>query len=379
MLEQRGSRFSSPTVVDLFAGMGSLSAGLRDAGLQVVAAVEIDPDARATYEANHPGVPILEDVREVSARDIQAHTGLQKIDVVVGCPPCQGFTRLTEGRLQSDPRNILVLEFLRLVTELRPAICMMENVPGLITRGRGLFSRLLNGLEAAGYAVTYEVLELADYGVPQLRKRLVLMAGLGYQVELPRPTHKGPRRWRTVRDAIGNLPTPPTRSEVAEGVKPQIPWHFSRDTSDLVKQRLVHALKHGGSRSSLPKRLRLQCHERYEGGFNDVYGVLDWDAPSTTITSGCTNASKGRFGHPAEPRPLTAREAAMIQTLGRRYKLRGRGYESISKQIGNALPRRFAKVAGHEILRALQRALSPSSQPLERGGQSTKSTPILDK
>lgn len=342
-----------PTVVDLFAGMGGMSAGLHDAGLQVVAAVEIDEDARTTYRANHPKVHLFGDVRNVTGDDIRTAVGVDEIDVVVGCPPCQGFTRLTENRQDSDPRNVLVLEFLRLVNELRPRVCMMENVPGLTTRGRRLFSQLLDGLQEFGYAVAYDVLELANFGVPQMRKRLVLMAGLGHPVELPKPTHPGPERWRTLRDAIGELPPAPTRREVLQGAKPPIPWHYARDSATVVRQRLSHAQKHGGSRASLPKALRLACHDRCVGGFNDVYGVLDWDAPSSTITSGCTNASKGRFGHPSEPRALTPREAAIIQTLGRKYKLCGRGYESVSRQIGNALPRRFAKVAGRQILRTL--------------------------
>jgi DNA (cytosine-5)-methyltransferase 1 len=361
-------RPDSTTFVDLFAGMGGLSAGLRDAGLRALAAVEVDPDAQETYQANHPGVPVFGDIRGVTAELLLAEADVNAVDVVVGCPPCQGFTRLTEGRERDDPRNVLVLEFLRLVKELRPTICMMENVPGLITRGQWLFERLVGGLKRAGYVVTYDVLELANYGVPQLRKRLVLMAGLGHPIALPRPTHHGPKQWRTVRDAIGRLPRAPSRSEVLAGAKPAVPWHISRDSSMVVQQRLAHALKHGGSRRTLPSALRLGCHERYVGGFNDVYGVLDWDAPSRTITSGCTNASKGRFGHPSEPRPLTPREAAMLQTLGRKYKLKGVGFESISQQIGNALPRRFAKVAGRHILRELDQLMLTKGRPpnLER-------------
>ena len=346
----------APTVVDLFAGMGGMSAGLRDAGFRIAAAVEIDPDARSTYSANHKGVPLLEDIRDVTGKALRSASGIDRVDVVVGCPPCQGFTRLTENNGRADPRNRLVLEFLRVVRELKPAVCMMENVPGLATRGRRLFGRLLKGLEEAGYSVSWDVVEMADYGVPQMRKRLVLMAGRrGLSVSIPKPTHPGPVRWRTVRDAIGKLPSPPTRSSILAGKgKAAIPWHYSRDSSDAVKSRLVHARKTGGSRFTLPEELQLACHKKYrDDGFGDVYGVLSWDAPARTITGGCTNPSKGRFGHPKEPRPLTCREAAMLQTLGKAYKLRGRGGESVSLQIGNALPRRFAKVAGREILRSL--------------------------
>jgi DNA (cytosine-5)-methyltransferase 1 len=353
------------TVLDLFSGLGGLSAGLRDVGFHIVAAAEIDPDSVETYSANHPDVPILGDVKNLTGADILLRTGLASVDAVVGCPPCQGFSRLTEKHRRNDPRNPLVLHFMRLVLELRPKVCMMENVPGLLTRGAPLFRELTESLTAAGYVVNHDILELAEYGVPQFRKRLVLMAGLGFEIPLPKPTHPGPDRWRTVRDAIGGLPCPPTRNEVKAGFgRAQLPWHVARDVTDVVRARLNHAATHGGGCQTLPESLRLDCHRRRPNGFYDVYGVLDWNLPSSTITSGCTNASKGRFGHPLEPRPLTPREAAILQTLGRRYKLRGSGVESVSRQIGNALPRRFARVAGRQIMKALA-AKTPDPEPRE--------------
>lgn len=341
-----------PSVVDLFSGLGGLSAGLNDAGFKVVVASEVDGDAIATYRANHPQVKLLGDIRQLTGAKILKAARRAHIDVVVGCPPCQGFSRLTEKHRSRDPRNGLVLEFLRIVGELKPTICMMENVPGLMTRGSSLFKKLLHGLEEAGYQVKHAVLELADFGVPQTRKRLVLVAGLGFDVELPSPTHPGSENWVPAKRAIGALPKAVSRDDISRNRVPAH-WHIARAISDDVRKRLKHAATHGGSRNSLPKRLALECHKRRTDGFSDVYGVIDLDAPSPTITSGCTNASKGRFGHPREHRPLTPREAAMLQTLGRDYKLRGTGVESVAMQIGNALPRRFAKVAGKHLLKAL--------------------------
>jgi DNA (cytosine-5)-methyltransferase 1 len=345
-------RLAKLTALDLFAGAGGMTAGLRDAGVDVIAAAEIDSDSIASYQANHPGVKLLGDVRTLTGSDILQRLERKTIDLVVGCPPCQGFSRLTEKHRRLDPRNDLVLHFVRLVTELRPAVCMMENVPGLVTRGGRLFRALVSGLKDAGYVVNYDVLELADYGVPQFRKRLVLLAGRGFNIPIPKPTHKG--RWRTLKDAIGDLPSPPSRKAVLLGSeKPKLSWHFKRDSSARVTERLTYAAKNGGSRRDFPSHLRLRCHAHKLGGFNDVYGVLKWERPCVTITSGCTNASKGRFGHPAEPRPLTAREAAIIQTLGKKYKLCGKGVDSVALQIGNALPRRFAFVAGRHILKTV--------------------------
>jgi len=243
---------------------------------------------------------------------------------------------------------------------------MLENVPGLLMtrKGRRYFNELRKGLEKVGYRLSYDVVELADYGVPQFRKRLVLLAARGKAIIIPAPTHRDPARagksgqrpWRTVRDAIGDLPKPPLRSSVKSGkAVPRYDWHYSRDVAKKVRSRLKHALSSGKGRTSLPASLRLACHERHPDGYYDVYGVIEWNKPSPTITSGCTNASKGRFGHPREPRPLTAVEAAALQTFLRSYKFKGGGLESVAAQIGNALPRRFAKITGRAIIRRLTR------------------------
>lgn len=356
------------TAIDLFAGCGGLTSGLRAAGFDVVAAIEKDADAAATYSANHTHVTLYRtDIRVLSPQHLLQALKLPRgktIDLIAGCPPCQGFTRLTESKGRRDRRNGLVREYLRFVRVIRPKICMLENVPGLLRtrKGKRYFDELRRGLEDAGYRLSYEIVELADYGVPQFRKRLVLLAARGKAMGIPAPTHRDPGRagksgqrvWKTVRDAISDLPPPPLRSSVKAGkAVPRYGWHYSRDVAKEVRRRLKHGLTNKEGRSSLPASLRLACHKRHPDGYYDVYGVIDWDKPSPTITSGCTNASKGRFGHPREPRPLTATEAAMLQTFPRSYKFKGSGLESVAVQIGNALPRRFAKIAGRAIIRRL--------------------------
>jgi len=352
------------TAIDLFAGCGGLTGGLRAAGFNVLAAIEKNPDAAATYAANHPTVLLLKkDIRRVTAsgllRDLKLRKG-QTVDLIAGCPPCQGFTRLTENNSRRDPRNALIREYLRFVKCIRPKTCMLENVPGLLTRGKRFFNELKHGLEAAGYTVTYEVVQLADYGVPQFRKRLVLFAALKGSISVPRAMYHDPRRrsrrpWRTVKDAIGFLPAPPLRSLVKAGkAKPRYKWHYARDVAPAVRRRLEHALKDGKGRNSLPKSLRLACHERRPNGYHDVYGAMSWKTPSPTITSGCTNASKGRFGHPGVPRPITATEAALLQSFPATYRFKASGLESLAQQIGNALPKRFAKVAGMAVVKHLR-------------------------
>lgn len=179
---------------------------------------------------------------------------------------------------------------------------------------------------------------------------------------IPAPTHRDPkssrnlhrRPWRTVRKAIAKLPTPPLRSQVKNGTaKRSYRWHYARDITAIVRRRLTHSVRNGRGRIALPASLRLDCHQRRPDGYFDVYGSMRWDEPSPTITSGCTNASKGRFGHPVASRPLTATEAALLQTFPRSYKFRGSGLESVAEQIGNALPRRFAKVVGKAVSKEL--------------------------
>lgn len=364
----RSRRTRRFTAIDLFAGCGGLSSGLIAAGFDVLAAIEKHPDAARTYSANHPNVKLYEgDIRDVTPKGLLRDLALPQgttVDLIAGCPPCQGFTRLTESNGRRDRRNGLVRQFLRFVKTIRPKVCMLENVPGLTTtrKGKRYLNELRHGLEAAGYHISYDVVELADYGVPQFRKRLILLAARDAPIAIPSPTHRDParpgksgqRRWKTTRDAIGKLPKPPLRSVIRAGkAAPRYEWHYSRDIASMVRRRLRHVLRNGKGRGSLPPSLQLECHKRRPNGYHDVYGVIDWDRPSPTITSGCTNTSKGRFGHPSEPRPLTATEAALLQTFPLSYRFKGSGLESVAAQIGNALPRRFARIAGKAIIRRL--------------------------
>jgi DNA (cytosine-5)-methyltransferase 1 len=357
------------TAIDLFAGCGGLTSGLRAAGFNVLAAVECDPDAAATYNANHPGVELYQnDIRLTSPKRLLRALNLPKgesLDLIAGCPPCQGFTRLTRSRGRRDRRNGLVRQFLRFVQVIKPKACMLENVPGLATtrKGRRYFNELRRGLKDAGYRVSWGIVELADYGVPQFRQRLVLIAARSREIPIPPPTHGASagagdrkKRRRTVRDAIGGLRKPPLRSTIRErNVVPRYTWHYSRDIAPAVRRRLEHALRNGRRRTSLPPSLQLECHKRLSDGYHDVYGAMNWNEPSPTITSGCTNASKGCFGHPRDPRPLTAREAARLQTFPLSYKFMGSGLESVASQIGNALPPRFAKIVATAVVKHLTR------------------------
>ncbi len=171
---------STLTAIDLFCGAGGLTLGLKHAGFNVVAGIEINPEIAKTYKANHPTTKlIIRDVREITGDEILALTGLEEIDLVAGCPPCQGFSKLTDKYHKKDPRNDLVLEMARIIEEIAPKMVMMENVAGLAGRGKPVLDEFMKKIKKLGYVINGNVLQMADYGVPQSRKRLVLLAGRG--------------------------------------------------------------------------------------------------------------------------------------------------------------------------------------------------------
>jgi len=337
------------TAIDLFAGGGGLSEGLKQAGFNVLSAVEMDRNAANTYQANHPSTDLIStDIRYVSADTIKKSLRGRKLDLLAACPPCQGFSSLTHSRKDEDPRNALIGEVTRLIKDLAPQTIMIENVPGIISRGEKYLASFLEELSSMGYYISYSVLQVADYGVPQMRKRFVLLASLSGKIDIPEKTHslqgdKGLNGWKTVRDAIYNMPESVTLDEcnLYGGLK-ACNWHVTRSISPLTKKRLEF-IKPGGSRFELPDHLRPKCHKGNNSGFSNVYGRMDWDKPSPTITGGCTTLSKGRFGHPEKMRTITIREAALLQTFPMNYIFDASSVDDICKIIGNALPCLFAK------------------------------------
>jgi DNA (cytosine-5)-methyltransferase 1 len=266
-----------PVAVDIFSGAGGLTLGLKRAGFRVAAAVEIEDHAFATYKTNHPEVrAIKQDIRTVKGSHLRTMAG-GKVDLLAGCPPCQSFSSLTNTSSKRDPRNDLILEMGRLVKELRPRAVMMENVPGLADRGKRLFSRFLKILDELKYRHTWAVLQVADYGVPQNRRRLVLLAGKGFDLSLPEPTHHrigegGLLQWKTLRDAIYGMEPPPLLEESRKAGGPQRHnWHVVRRLSPENVARL-RATRAGASRAELPTSLRPTCHKDANDGYTNVYG-----------------------------------------------------------------------------------------------------------
>lgn len=319
------------SAIDLFCGCGGLTQGLRDAGFRVLGAVDNDGYALEAYRANHRGVRVWRsDIRRVSAARMRKDLKLRKgqLALLAGCPPCQGFSTvrtLNGSRRIKDERNDLLSDFLRFVRAFRPRAVMLENVPGLVDDRR--FKHFVSKLRSMEYGVEYRIVNAAHHSVPQRRKRLILLARAeNGDVEFPVPKTK----IVTVRRAIGDLPPAGKSGD---------PLHDAPEKrSEKVSRLIALVPKDGGSRSDLPARLRLKCHQKLSG-FYDIYGRMAWDDVAPTITSGCNNPSKGRFLHPVRNRAITLREAAVLQGFPIRYKFPGEiKKERISLMIGNALP-----------------------------------------
>jgi DNA (cytosine-5)-methyltransferase 1 len=344
--------------IDVFAGGGGLTVGLKAAKFSVVAGVELSAAARNTYKANHRRVKLFEDVKGVTGPELLQAAG-GRLDLLAACPPCQGFCTLTR-RTSLDPRNDLVLEVARLVEETLPRCLMMENVPGLAKgKGAALFNQLLARLKSAGYTCKWDILQVADYGIPQRRRRLVLLAGKGFTVDLPTRTHDfagrdGLQPWRTLADALLEVAQEPVTllEALAAGGPQNFNWHVVRNISDKNKVRLSYA-EPGKLRGELPVEVRPPCHQGSDKGFHNSYGRLRWDQPSVTITAGCTTPSKGRFGHPDRQSTLSLREAALLQTFPMNYRIETDHMERACEIVGNALPCAFAKVVARQCRVAL--------------------------
>jgi DNA (cytosine-5)-methyltransferase 1 len=341
------------TFVDLFAGCGGGSIGFLAAGLRPVAAVENDAVAAGSYQDNLRLAPFIEDIRDVTGDEILESAGLRpgELTLLFGCPPCQSFTILRRGSEPSAKdreRNRLPDEYLRLVCELLPRHMAFENVPGLATgRWKRMFVHLLEQLTKLGYAWKWALVDAADYGVPQRRRRLLLIGSRVTDPLLPDPTHGrvGLKPHVTVRKTIGHLPAALSPETLAGPGDDAL--HRARRHSALAVQRL-RALREGQARADLPDHLQLDCHREHQGHY-DIYGRMSWDRPAPTLTSGCTNVTRGRFAHPEQDRAITVREAMLLQAFPPWTTLRG-GIEAMSLQVGNAIPPRLAELIGRTVL-----------------------------
>lgn len=335
-------RSQMPSAIDLFCGCGGMTEGLKQAGFKVLWGNDVAAHPLMAYRANHPEVLVDEkDIRQIECKKLMGLLCLKKgdLDLLAGCPPCQGFSsiRTNNGRYSiPDERNDLINDYLRFVEAFRPKVVMLENVPGLKDDSR--FENFVATMSDLGYQGKWKVLNVADYGVPQRRRRLIYVAAYKKNILISGKVNE----YRTVRDAIGALP--------AAGRSGDFMHDFPEMRTEKVQEMIALIPKDGGSRSQLPEEYILPCHKRNPEGFKDVYGRMAWDKPSPTITGGCASPSKGRFLHPEENRCITLREASLLQGFPRNYIFpAGLPKDRLALMVGNALPVPFIFAHANEI------------------------------
>ena len=334
-------------VVDLFCGIGGLTHGLCQAGFQVVAGVDADKTCEYAFTANNDAKFVGDPLEDVTAADIRELFPEDSRWILVGCAPCTPFSAYASASKSRSDKWSLVDLFLERILEVEPEIVSMENVTRLKSFDGGrVFQRFVDDLEGAGYQVSASTVDAAEYGVPQHRRRLVILASRLGPLRLPTANQARPR---TVRDTIGHLP-PLQAGETYSTDR----VHRAPNLSPLNLRR-IRAAKPGRPWAEWDNpRLVAECHRRESGaGYKNVYGRMEWDRPSPTLTTGCFSFGRGRFGHPEQDRAISLREAALLQSFPPQYQFAARKAEvlfsHLGRHIGNAVPVSLAAAIGRAI------------------------------
>ena len=343
-------------VVDLFCGIGGLTNGLQQAGLNVVAGFDFDESCRFAYEANNNSTFFHKDISNLSSIEVNEHFINSEVKILVGCAPCQPFSSYNykQSSLEENKWKLLY-EFTRLIQETNPDIVSMENVPQLLNFKKApVFQDFVTNLQILGYYVSYKLVFAPDYGVPQKRKRLILLASKFDNIDIISSTHTS-NNYVTVRDAIGKLPP------LEHGETDSTDFvHKASKLSDLNIQRLKLSKPGSSWKYDWNDELLLKCHRIASGKtYGSVYGRMKWDDQSPTMTTFCTGIGNGRFGHPEQNRAISLREAAILQSFPMDYKFAESKetlkHSAVAKQIGNAVPPALGKVIGLSIIEHLSR------------------------
>lgn len=340
--------------IDLFCGVGGLTCGVQQAGIKVIAGYDIAEECRFSYEFNNHSRFIYKDVKEIDSQEITSlYPKNTDIKVLMGCAPCQPFSSYSHRYKQSDSRNQkmdLLGYFGKQIAYVQPDIVSMENVPQLIKDP--IFDKFVSTLKENNYSVSYKVVFAPSYGIPQNRKRLVLLASKFGNIKLIDPTHNK-ENYSNVRDAIGHL------EEIENGQSSTMDrLHVSRKLSSLNLHR-IKASKQGGTWKDWDKKLLPECYKKKSGNsYRSVYGRLSWDFPSSTITTQFVGYGNGRFGHPTQNRALSLREGAILQSFPENYQFVPPNepirITKLAVQIGNAVPVKLGYAIGLSIKKHLE-------------------------
>ncbi len=345
---------SPVSAVDLFCGAGGLTHGLMQAGIKVEAGIDIDRQAEFAYVQNNPGAKFLPwDLSHKNSRSIGKLFRPGKVRLLAGCAPCKPFSKLTNGIKRHNDWDLLDY-FGRFIRGVLPDLVTMENVPELADRGEEVFVRFVGVLERLHYCIDWRVVNCSEYGVPQSRRRLVLLGSRLGSIKIPESPYPDPRQWKTVRQTVGDL----RALKIGES-DPDDPLHGAPLLSALNLRRLQATPLDGGTRKDWPDDLVLDCHRKKSGErYFSIYGRMWWDKPAPTMTTLCTGIGNGRFGHPQQDRSITLREAALFQSFPRRYMFWPRDQKlnrsAVSKLVGNAVPPTLAKALGEAIIQHIR-------------------------
>jgi DNA (cytosine-5)-methyltransferase 1 len=347
-------------VIDLFCGIGGLSHGFVKEGFDVVAGIDNEASCKYPYEENNDAIFIAKDIRMVTSKEVEELFEDANVKILVGCAPCQPFSTYafkSPDHSEEDSRKSkwgLLYEFARLIEDIKPEIISMENVPGLAKFDKAdVFSGFLKILLDNDYHVDYKIIDCPQYGIPQKRKRLVLLASRLGPISIIPETHTSPEKYVKVKDVIGHL-EPLQSGEISKND----PIHRASKLSDINLQRIRQS-KQGGTWRDWDESLILECHKKKSGkGYGGVYGRMKWDEPAPTMTTFCTGIGNGRFGHPEQDRAISLREAALIQTFPPDYKFANINEHismtKLSTFIGNAVPVDLGKVIAKSIKKHLE-------------------------
>jgi len=339
------------SAVDLFCGAGGLTYGLTQAGINVEAGIDIDEQAGHAFRRNNPGAEFI--CRDVASEGYQSVDKLfrpGKIRLLAGCAPCQPFSKLTYKSGRHESWNLLD-SFGYLVEHILPELVTMENVPELKDRGREVFQRFLSTLHRCNYDFDWRPVRCQEYGIPQSRTRLVLLASRLGSISIPEGKYREPSQWKTVREAIGDL-LPLAAGEVDY----DDPLHAASLLSPTNLRRIRATPTNGGTWKDWPEDLVLACHRRRSGStYGSIYGRMWWDKPAPTMTTLCNGLGNGRFGHPEQDRAITLREAALFQSFPREYEFwptnQKLNRRAAGRMIGNAVPPMLAKALGEALIK----------------------------
>jgi DNA (cytosine-5)-methyltransferase 1 len=346
--QKRNSNNIQLKAVDFFCCSGGVTCGFRKAGIKVLAGIDIDEVYKDTYEKNNKGSEFIKaDIASLQLEELMERLSIQQnMDdlIFVGCSPCQYYTNLQTDRTKSATSKLLLEEFQRFVEFFRPGFIFIENVPGLERSKESPLGRFKHFLKEREYAFDDKVVNAAEFGVPQNRKRYVLVASrVSKNIAIPKGNKD---KIKTVRGTIGDLPA------ISAGHKDDsLLMHWTANLAPINLKRIQNTSHNGGNRLEWKdnSNLQLKCYKGKDSTFSDVYGRLFWDQPSPTITTKFHSITNGRFGHPEQDRGISLREGALLQSFPNSYKFHSNNFGTVARMIGNAVPPELAKNIGKAI------------------------------